>query len=149
MRSGRLSNPIVWANGAIRGRPAATDASSSKRFCGSLVPALPGATFPTNLVTGTQFSSVFAAGSSAEPSSASSSFFPKMPTLNMSWWTEPSFVCIVTDKGQKGDSKSIDRQEPRRIDDQDPGAGRCLGQPCALPSYARTARGNDRRGGLA
>jgi hypothetical protein len=61
------------------------------------------------------------------PSSASSSFFQTMPTLNMSWWMEPSFVCTATDRAQKGDSKSVDRQEPRWFDDQDSGAGRCLG----------------------
>jgi len=53
---------------------------------------------------------------------------------------EPLFVCIVTDRVQKGDQKSGGRQKPRWIDGQDSSAGRCVGQPCALPSYAREAR---------
>jgi hypothetical protein len=59
---------------------------------------------------------------------------------------EPLFVCIATDRGQKGDQKSVDRQEPRRFDDQDSGAGRCAGPLGALSPYARIARGNNWRG---
>ncbi len=80
-------------------------------------------------------------GPAREPSSVSSSFSLTMPILNMSWWMEPSFVCIATGKAQKGEQKSGDRQEPGRIDDQDSGAGRCPGQPDTLSPYARTARG--------
>ncbi len=51
------------------------------------------------------FQAFSAAGSSAEPSSVSSSFSLTMPILNMSWWMEPSFVCIATGKAQKGGAK--------------------------------------------
>jgi hypothetical protein len=75
----------------------------SKAFCGSPVRVHRGVTFPRNLVTGIPFLSGFAAGCSVALSSASSWFSLKILTLNMSWWMEPSFVCIATDRGQKGD----------------------------------------------
>src|SRR5664279_4689190 len=135
-------NLIVWANPAILVVAVATTGCSLKLCCGSREQAAPGATFRSSSASGTVCSCVTAIGAKPVFSSVFSTPLQMSRTWNMPWSMPRSSRFTVTDRAQKGDAKSGDRQVQGRHDDQNPRSDRCTRQFGPLYLVARTALRN-------
>ena len=84
-----------------------------------------GTTYRHAMVSTSQFTSASRAGPKPVSGNGYSPRSSKIPTTNMSCWTPPWFAPISRQRPEKGGPKSGSGAFTRRIDDQNPHAGRC------------------------
>jgi len=137
MRNGLWWSRIVLGRHATLAARAGTVAFSWKPFCGLLEPERRGATFRWSLATGTLSSSVSGTGSKPMFLNGYLTPYPATQTWNASWSTVQSVRSIVTDRAQKGDSKSGYRSFSRWNYHQNTGPDRCAWQSDFLSIDAR------------
>ena len=139
-----LARPVI---GVLRRR---TIGGSSRRFSGSCVPAVRGATCLLSLDIGTGRMCGFRAGARRAYSSASPKSCAVMRTWNTSSSIRPSCVPTNILLAPKKSRWSGNRPFAGRTDDQTACGGRCLGQSAARDSlggadYRHRLRGPDHR----